>query len=122
MADTAPNPKKKHKGLIQIEEWINFMRRTFNVIDTQLRFLESRQNKEGSDGEGRQKDGVKFELAEIRAMQVLTNTLKNVRVIHEDIREEQLGQDAKLQLQEGRARQEELEQRLSRLAGSGEET
>jgi hypothetical protein len=122
VADTAPNPKKKHKGLIQIEEWINFMRRTFNVIDTQLRFLESRQNKEGSDGEGRQKDGVKFELAEIRAMQVLTNTLKNVRVIHEDIREDQFSEDARRALQEGRARQEELEQRLSRLAGSGEET
>jgi hypothetical protein len=122
VAVNAPNPKKKAKGLIQIEEWINFMRRTFNVIDTQLRFLESLQNLHGSDGQGRQKDGVKFDLAEVRAMQVLTNTLKNVRVIHDGIKEEQLGQDAKRELKEGRARQEELECRLSRLAGSGEET
>ena len=121
MAATSPNPRTSPKGLIQIEEWIKFMRRTFNVIDKQLSFLESRQNKEGSDGKGRQKDGVKFDLAEIRAMNVLANTLKTVRVVHEDIKEEHLSEADQRQLSESRARQDELERRLARLAEQGED-
>jgi hypothetical protein len=121
VAETAPKPKKKPTGLIQIEEWIKFMRRTFNVIDTHLGFLEARLERNGSDGKGRNSDGVPFEPADIRAMQVLTNTFKTVRVINEDIREEQLSEDAKQQLAATRAQQEDLQRRLDRLAKSGEE-
>lgn len=121
MPDSAPNPKPKAKGLIKVEEWIAFMRRTFNVIDNQLKILEGRLNAAGG-GEGRLHKGKAFETSDIRAMQILTNTLKTVRVVHEDIREEKLSEDAKRELQESRAQQEELQRRLDRLAECGDET
>ena len=121
MPDPSPNPKPKAKGLIKVEEWIAFMRRTLRVIDKHLKILEERANLAGPNGEARQRDGKKFEHADIRALQALTNTLKTVRVVHEDIREEKLSEDAKQQLRESRAEQEELERRLDRLAECGDE-
>lgn len=109
-------PKTEQAGLTKVEEWIGLMKRVYDVIDRQLGQIEQR-----AKSYGKIHAGTKFEPSDVRAIAALATAISRVRIINQGIDEDKASEDARRQLSEGRARQDELERRLARLAGSGED-
>ena len=119
MAEIVNAGPRKPPRPITLEQWMKIMARIFNVIDAQLGKLEHKADAEKR--KGRQSGLGLFEPQDVRALGALANAVAKVRIINESIKDEQASEDARRELKEGRARQEELERRLARLAQSEEE-
>lgn len=114
---TSGGPKKDRSRLATVDEWIKLMNRLFDVIDKQLQELERR-----AERYSRGSNALELQPGDTRALGALSTAISRVRVINEGIDADKATQDNKLKLEASRARQQELERRLARLAESGEDT
>lgn len=113
---TGVEPKPEREGLVTTSEWIKFMNRMFEVLSSQLAQLENLASGYGTIHGKREFSG-----NDARALSALSNTVKSVRVINDGIKDDQLDEEARRQLIEGREKQKEFERRLLRLKDTGED-
>lgn len=111
------SPKEPERVILMpIEEWIKLMNRTFEVISKQLEQLEKIAGRYNS-----MQNGSVFSANDARALSALSNTIKTVRVTTNEVEQRHLSEADQRALAESRAKQDELERRLARLAEHGED-
>jgi hypothetical protein len=108
--------KPERQGLVTTTEWIKLMNRMFDVLSSQLAQLENLARGYGTLYAKRGFTG-----DDARALSALSNTVKSVRVINDGIKDDEVNEDARKKLNEGREKQKEFERRLLRLKECGED-